>query len=106
MSTLNSDSTCQISTSFEDQFRQYMNSIRHHGGFLVPDKWRARMNIVFAIGARYSHLIGADWKGDERDHLVYMTRAVQLLGLKDTINFISGPDLEVVQAVRDLYPTS
>jgi hypothetical protein len=82
-----------------------MNSIRHHGGFLVPDKWRARMNIVFAIGAKYSHLIGADWKGDERDHLVYMTRAVQLLGLKDTVNLISGPDLEVVQAVRDLYPT-
>lgn len=62
------------------------------------------MNIVFAIGAKYSHLIGADWKGDERDHLVYMTRAVQLLGLKDTVNFVSGPDLELVQAVRNLYP--
>lgn len=73
---------------------------------MLPDKWRARMNILFAIGAKYSHLIGADWKGDERDHLVYMTRAISLLGLKDTTMIISGPDLEVVQAVRDLCYTS
>lgn len=57
------------------------------------------MNLLFAIGAKYSHLIDADWAGDERDHLVYMTRAVHLLGLKDTVMIISGPDLSLVQAV-------
>lgn len=57
------------------------------------------MNLLFAIGAKYSHFIGAEWRGDERDHLIYMTRAVHLLGLKNTIMIISGPDLELVQAV-------
>jgi hypothetical protein len=58
------------------------------------------MNLIFAIGAKYSHLIGAPWRGDERDHLVYMTRGVHLLGLKNTVLIISGPDLHIVQAVR------
>ena len=87
-------------TNFEDQFRRYIRSLKlkrpyHH----IPDKWRATMNLLFAIGAKYSHLIGAEWRGDERDHLIYMTRAVQLLGLKDTVIFISAPSLDLVQAV-------
>ena len=57
------------------------------------------MNIIFAIGAKYSHLIEAEWRGDQRDHLLYMTRAVHLLGLKDTIKVVSGPDMELVRAV-------
>ena len=57
------------------------------------------MNILFAVGAKYSHLIGAEWRGDQRDHLIYMTRAVHLLGLKDTLMVISGPDMELVRAV-------
>lgn len=57
------------------------------------------MNILFAIGAKYSHLTGAEWRGDQRNHLLYMTRAVHLLGLKDTIMVISGPDMELVRAV-------
>ena len=61
------------------------------------------MNLLFAIGAKYSHLVGAEWRGDERDHLIYMTRAVHLLGLKNTVVAISGPDRELLQAVGDLY---
>jgi hypothetical protein len=59
------------------------------------------MNLLLAIGAKYSHLIAADWGGDDRDHLVYMTRAVHLLGLKNTVMIISGPDLSLVQAVSN-----
>lgn len=62
------------------------------------------MNLLFAIGAQYSHLINADWAGDERDHRVYMNRAVRLLGLKDTLVVISGPDLRTVQAVSLYKP--
>jgi len=58
--------------------------------------------LIFAIGAKYSHSINADWAGDERDHLIYMTRALRLLGLGNTIMFISGPDLELVQATGAL----
>ncbi|KAF2134944.1 hypothetical protein P153DRAFT_362657 [Dothidotthia symphoricarpi CBS 119687] len=86
-----------IPSSFEDQLRRFIQSAKQHKTFEVPVKWRALMNLIFAVGARYSHLIGAEWRGDERDHRIYMARAVHLLELKNTIMFISGPDLLLVQ---------
>jgi hypothetical protein len=65
----------------------------------VSDSFRAHVNLIFAIGAKYSHLVGADWAGNERDHVLYMTRAVHLLGLKNSVMFISEPEFETVQAV-------
>jgi len=88
-------------TNFEDQFRRYIQSLRFGRPYSIPPPWRATMNLLFAIGAKYSHLISAEWRGDERDHLVYMTRAVQLLGLRDTISFLAAPSLGRVQAVSD-----
>jgi hypothetical protein len=79
--------------------RKYIKSERNKTPFEIPNKWRAQMNLVFAIGAKYSHFISAEWRGAERDHLVYMTRAVRLLGMSNTIMLISGPDLQLVQAV-------
>lgn len=76
-----------------------MESIRCNKPYIVPDTWRAQLNLLFAIGAKHSHLVGAEWAGHERDHLVYMKRAVHLLGLKDTVMLISGPDFDLVQAV-------
>jgi hypothetical protein len=57
------------------------------------------MNLLLAIGAKYSHLTEAEWRGDDRDHLIYMLRATHLLGMKDTVMIIAGPDLRLVQAV-------
>jgi hypothetical protein len=88
-----------IPSSFESQLRRFIQACKDHKSFQVPEKWRALMNIIYAIGAKYSHLIGAEWRGDERDHLIYMTRAVHLLGLNNTVMIISGPDLVLVQAV-------
>jgi hypothetical protein len=88
-------------TTFEDQFRRYIRSLRYGRPYPVPPNWRATMNLLFAIGAKYSHLIGAEWRGDERDHLVYMTRAVQLLGLRDTMSFLAAPSLHRVQSVSN-----
>lgn len=93
-------------TSFEDQFRRYIQASRHGHPFFVPDPWRATMNLLFAIGAKYSHLVGAEWRGDERDHLIYMTRAVQLLGLKDTLTFLVAPSLDKIQAVSFYWSPS
>ncbi|KAH7366641.1 fungal-specific transcription factor domain-containing protein [Pyrenochaeta sp. MPI-SDFR-AT-0127] len=87
-----------VPASFEDQFQRFLESIRRHRPFQIPDKWRAIMNLLFAIGARYSHLTEAEFRGDERDHLIYMTRATRLLGMKNTAIFISGPDLALVEA--------
>jgi hypothetical protein len=82
---------------FEEQFHKYYNSVNLQRTFQVPDKWQAVLNLIFAIGARYSHLTRASWRGDERDHLLYMTRAVRMLGVKDITKMISGPDLLWIQ---------
>lgn len=42
------------------------------------DSWLAILNMIFAIGARYSYLIQAEWQGDARDHLIFFTRARML----------------------------
>lgn len=43
-------------------------------------RWLAVLNLVFAIGARYSRLIRAEWRELADDHEVYFARA-RLLGL-------------------------
>lgn len=99
---------------FREQFHTYHNSLKYHSnldpddpdkkkGARVPKKWRAQLNLLFAIGAKHSHLVGAEWAGPERDDIMYMLRAVYLLGLKDSVMFVSEPTIETVQAVRDLY---
>ena len=60
-----------------------------------PEKWLAVLNLIFAIAAKYSHLIQADWKGDERDHIIYFTRA-RLLSVNSETLF-QHPDLQVIQ---------
>jgi hypothetical protein len=60
-----------------------------------PDKWLAILNLMFAIGAKYSHLIQADWQADERDHLIYFTRARILSMNGDTM--FEHPDLQQIQ---------
>ena len=60
-----------------------------------PEKWLAIINVIFAIGAKYSHLIHAEWKGDERDHLIYFTRA-RLLSINMETLF-DHPELQSIQ---------
>jgi hypothetical protein len=79
-------------TTFSAQFRNFFESDKKPG-----NNWLAILNMIFAIGAKYSHLIQADWRGDERDHLLYFTRARLLAMNSDTI--LSHPDLQQVQVV-------
>ena len=60
-----------------------------------PPKWLAIINMIFAISAKYSHLIHAEWKGDERDDLIYFTRA-RLLSINMETLF-EHPDLQSIQ---------
>jgi hypothetical protein len=55
---------------------------------------RALLNIIFAIGASYAHLVG-DAQGDERDHFLYYSRA-RILGLKGR-SFVDHPNIRIVQ---------
>lgn len=61
--------------TFEDQFRKYFTALQNVNAPRLSSKWQAILNMVFAIGAKYSHLIKASWRADERDHLIYQARA-------------------------------
>jgi hypothetical protein len=82
---------------FEAQLQMFYN--KSHGGVTlnVCSKWKALLNVVFAIGARYSHLVGAEYQADDRDHLVYMWRAVRLLELDSISTLVSQPDQTLIQ---------
>lgn len=75
---------------FTAQYKTYFESNAQPG-----DKWLAILNIIFAIGSKHAALIEAPWRGDDKDHLVYLTRARSLSMNGDTI--FSHPDLQQVQ---------
>ena len=51
--------------------------------------------MIFAIGAQHAHLINAPWRGEDGDHLTYLTRA-RILSMNEQVLF-SHPDLQQVQ---------
>lgn len=61
----------------------------------INHNWLAILNLIFAIGAKYSHLIQAEWSGDEIDHLVYFTRA-RILGFNSDA-ILGHAELQKVQ---------
>jgi hypothetical protein len=77
--------------TFTNQYNTFSNSQSANTG----DNWRAILNLIFAIAARYAHLIQAELEGDERDHLVYFTRA-RILGFNGD-SILAHPDLQQVQ---------
>ncbi|KAL1619968.1 hypothetical protein SLS56_009887 [Neofusicoccum ribis] len=83
-----------IKSEFLGQFQHYLRSKNPQG---LPAMWRALLNMVFAIGAKFSHLTGADWEGDDRDHLVYYTRALSLGMPGDAI--VAHPDIQRIQVL-------
>ena len=60
--------------TFTNQFHTFLNNDKINTGH----NWLAILNLIFAIAAKYSHLVQAEWRGDERDHLIYFTRARML----------------------------
>jgi len=71
----------------------------------IDTKVRALLNLIFAIGARLSHLIKQPL-GDERDHIIYYTRA-RIVGMNGDI-LVAHPDNQRVQicALLSFYYTS
>ncbi|PVI05466.1 hypothetical protein DM02DRAFT_496722, partial [Periconia macrospinosa] len=95
---------CTVHTSFpimpntmKSQFYSFFEAVRAKNSFRVPDKWLAQLNLCFAIGSHYSFLSDQDWKTNQKDHLIYMTRAVRLLALNDNWGFATAPDLPTIQ---------
>jgi hypothetical protein len=90
-----------VSDVFKKQFRNYSNSVKRDRLYQVPEHWQATLNLVLAIGALYSHLIQAEWRADERDHLIYMTRAIRIVGLDKIATSLHAPSLSII---RVCYP--
>lgn len=62
-------------STFVQQYNAYFGSPEQR----KPNQnWLAILNMIFAIGAKHSHLVRADWRGEPDDHLVYFTRARML----------------------------
>ncbi|KAH7090233.1 fungal-specific transcription factor domain-containing protein [Paraphoma chrysanthemicola] len=80
---------------FEAQVAQYYNLQNE-----VTNKWLAIFNLVLAIGARQSYMTNRTAPASiakVREDLPYISRAIHLLGLKDSALMITDPDLLQVQ---------
>ncbi|PVH90500.1 hypothetical protein DM02DRAFT_437169 [Periconia macrospinosa] len=84
--------------TFEQQFYKYNESVKQGRPYQLPESWRAILNLVLAIGEQYSHLAQTGWCAHERDHVLYMTRAVRMLGLDSMAASPAAPTLPLIQA--------
>ncbi|KAL4884692.1 fungal-specific transcription factor domain-containing protein [Aspergillus karnatakaensis] len=75
---------------FASQYRNFFDNSARPG-----DKWLAILNLIFAISSYHAHLMQAPWRGEERDHYVYLARA-RALGMNSDALF-THPDLQQVQ---------
>lgn len=83
--------------TFEDQFRKYFAALSNGNAPRLSPKWQAILNLVFAIGAKYSHLSQASWQADARDHLIYQARA-RAFGLNESTMTVH-PDVPQIQSL-------
>ncbi|KAF2200207.1 hypothetical protein GQ43DRAFT_432701 [Delitschia confertaspora ATCC 74209] len=81
---------------FERDLRALLESARLGKRPQHFSKKMALFNLVFAIGARYSHLTQAPLRADKHDHLIYEIRA-RAHGLRDVMT--NEPDLEQAQVI-------
>lgn len=79
-------------STFISQYQAFQLS---HDQSKINQNWLAILNLIFAIGAKYSHLIQAEWSGDKLDHLVYFTRA-RILGFNSDA-ILGHAELQKVQ---------
>ncbi len=88
-------------TSFLSQYRTYYSKSVQTGV-----NWLAILNLIFAIGAKYSRLSQADWRGNENDHLIYFTRARLLAFKADSILDHAGLQSVQVTGLMAFYLTA
>ncbi|CAN9080203.1 unnamed protein product [Alternaria alternata] len=87
-----------LPVTIEQELHQYYTLLHTGQAIHYPQRWFALVNLVFAIGAKFSHLIQADWRAEDLDHVVYSSRAFHLLSMNDTIVVLSTPELLTAQA--------
>lgn len=82
---------------FEGQCRKYFDSLRQGSAPPLNTKWQAILNLVFAIGSKYSHLVKASEQASERDYRIYGARAQALAANKSIAE--QHPDLPQIQVM-------
>jgi hypothetical protein len=85
-----------LDDQFRDQLGTYYELVQRGGALNVCPKWKAIMNLVFAVGARFSQLVDADWQADDCDHSIYMARAVHFLELEKITTLVCAPDKSLI----------
>jgi len=95
MMTVQSSFPMLSETLFKHQFDGYYTSVLHGTSFAASPKWLAILNLVFAIGAKYMHLIEPDRQSSEQHYHIYFSRA-HILGI-DGPSLIGHPDLLQIQ---------
>jgi hypothetical protein len=99
-----------LEDAFFQQLRTFYEIVQRGSVPMASSRWKAVMNMLFAIGARFSHLIGAGWQAGDRDHLIYMSRAVKALELEKFQQWTCAPDSYIIQvsclhSAHRYYPT-
>lgn len=64
MKTVHNSFPILAKKTFVAQFYNYYASVGRGRPTTIPKKWQATLNLVFAIGAVYSHLVELDWRAD------------------------------------------
>jgi hypothetical protein len=85
-----------LPSKLEAQLQQYYTLVRSGVPIHCSEKWFALVNLVLAIGAKFSHL-KEDFGTGELDHVIYLSRAFNLLSMNDTVVVLSTPDLSTTQ---------
>ena len=82
---------------FQIQVVRYFQAVDAGRTARLAPKWRAILNLVFAIGARYSNLYDPNWAHDKDrfDHTVYQARARKVGWNNATLS--QHPDLPQIQ---------
>ncbi|KAF1911322.1 hypothetical protein BDU57DRAFT_461769 [Ampelomyces quisqualis] len=85
---------------FKSQLHAYYGMLQQGTAMEGSYEWKAILNLIFAIAARFSHLVRADWRGDDRDHIVYMARAAHFLGLSKITAILGPPDHSMIRVSK------
>lgn len=82
-------------TAFERQFRMYFAALQPGNPPRLTPKWQANLNLVFAIGAKYSLLADAEQHVEKYNHSAFQTRANVLYF--DKIEHTGSVDVSQIQ---------
>jgi hypothetical protein len=94
-----------VSSGIEGQLNVYYKSMLKGHNVHYSQRWYAIMNLIFAIGARFSRLINAEWHTDPLDESLYISRACQLLGINDPAAMLANADLSLIQVSLAIHAT-